>query len=123
MVASRKSSQSGPIRDYRRRERIAREYGEPRFPDYYFAKTQALSSYQAVYVGTAPAVPFDRSLLWSNQIMTDPELLQARTQKWRQNGQPVRTLDDARAFLHSAVFCPMYPFRPTILLPTFVGAG
>jgi len=33
--------------------------------------------------------------------MTDPELLQARMQKWRLDGQPVRTLDDARAFLES----------------------
>ena len=29
--------------------------------------------------------------------MTDPELLQARAQKWRLDGQPVRTLDEARA--------------------------
>ncbi len=54
--------------------------------------------------------------------MTDSELLQARTQKWRLNGQPVRTLDEARAFLESVGFCLMYPMRPALLLPTFVGA-
>jgi len=54
--------------------------------------------------------------------MTDPELLQARVQKWRLDGQPVRTLDDARGFLESVGFCLMYPMRPALLLPTFVGA-
>jgi hypothetical protein len=54
--------------------------------------------------------------------MTDPELLQARMQKWRLDGQPVRTLDDARAFLESVGFCLMYPMRPAVLLPTFIGA-
>jgi hypothetical protein len=54
--------------------------------------------------------------------MTDSELLQARTQKWRLEGQPVRTLEEARAFLESVGFCLMYPMRPALLLPTFVGA-
>jgi hypothetical protein len=54
--------------------------------------------------------------------MTDAELLQARTEKWRLDGQPVRTLDEARAFLESVGFCLMYPMRPALLLPTFVGA-
>ncbi len=54
--------------------------------------------------------------------MTDSELLQARAQKWRLDGQPVRTLDDARAFLDSVGFCLMYPLRPPALVPTFVGA-
>lgn len=54
--------------------------------------------------------------------MTDPELLQARMQKWRLDGQPVRTLDDARSFLESVGFCLMYPMRPAILVPTFIGA-
>src|SRR6267143_1539920 len=56
------------------------------------------------------------------EIMTDPELLQARMQKWRLDGQPVRTLDDARAFLESVGFCLMYPMRPAVLVPTFMGA-
>jgi 23S rRNA pseudouridine2605 synthase len=54
--------------------------------------------------------------------MTDAELLQARTQKWRLDGQSVRTLDEARGFLESVGFCLMYPMRPALLLPTFVGA-
>jgi 23S rRNA pseudouridine2605 synthase len=54
--------------------------------------------------------------------MTDLELLQARMQKWHLDGQPVRTLDDARVFLESAGFCLMYPTRPVILAPTFIGA-
>ena len=54
--------------------------------------------------------------------MTDPELLQARMQKWRLDGQPVRTLDDARTFFESVGFCLMYPMRPAILVPTFIGA-
>jgi hypothetical protein len=54
--------------------------------------------------------------------MTDPELRQARAHKWRLDGQSVRTLDDARAFLESVGFCLMYPMRPALLLPTFIGA-
>ena len=54
--------------------------------------------------------------------MTDPELLQARAEKWHLNGHPVRTLDDARSFLESVGFCLMYPTRPPMLVPTFVGA-
>ena len=54
--------------------------------------------------------------------MTDLELLQARVQKWHLDGQPVRTLDDARVFLESVGFCLMYPTRPVILAPTFIGA-
>jgi len=54
--------------------------------------------------------------------MTDLELLQARMQKWHLDGQPVRTLDGARVFLESVGFCLMYPTRPVILAPTFIGA-
>lgn len=54
--------------------------------------------------------------------MTDLELLQARTGKWHLDGHAVRTLDEARAFLESVGFCLMYPMRPAILVPTFVGA-
>src|SRR5271170_1677280 len=54
--------------------------------------------------------------------MTDTELLQARAQKWRLDGQPVRTLDDARSFLESVGFCLMYPMRPPVVVPTFIGA-
>jgi len=54
--------------------------------------------------------------------MNDAELIQARVQKWRLNGEPVRTLDEARVFLESVGFCLMYPVRPAILVPTFIGA-
>ena len=54
--------------------------------------------------------------------MTDPELHQARAQKWHLDGHPVRTLDEVRAFLESVGFCLMYPHRPPVLVPTFVGA-
>jgi hypothetical protein len=54
--------------------------------------------------------------------MTDSELLQTRAHKWRLDGQAVRTLDDAGSFLESVGFCLMYPLRPPVLVPTFVGA-
>ncbi len=54
--------------------------------------------------------------------MTDIELQQLRREKWRLNGTPVRTLDDARAFIESVGFSLMYPMRPEVRLPTFVGA-
>jgi hypothetical protein len=54
--------------------------------------------------------------------MTDPDLLELRRQKWRLDGRAVRTLEAARAFLESVGFCLMYPLRPSILLPTFIGA-
>ena len=58
----------------------------------------------------------------SNQPMTDSELQQARAQKWHLDGRPVRTLEDARAFVESVGFCLLYPLRPPVLAPTFVGA-
>lgn len=54
--------------------------------------------------------------------MNDTELQQARAQKWHLDGQPVRTLDEARSFLESVGFCLMYPLRPPVPVPTFVGA-
>src|SRR5690242_1750225 len=54
--------------------------------------------------------------------MTDLELQQARAEKWHLNGRPVRTLEDAREFIESVGFCSMYPLRPPVLVPTFVGA-
>jgi Winged helix DNA-binding domain len=54
--------------------------------------------------------------------MIDLELLEARAHKWHLDGRPVRTLDDARVFLESVGFCLMYPTRPVILAPTFIGA-
>ena len=54
--------------------------------------------------------------------MTDSELQHAREQKWHLDGRAVRTLDEARSFLESVGFCLMYPLRPAVLVPTFVGA-
>jgi hypothetical protein len=54
--------------------------------------------------------------------MTDSELQQARAHKWHLDGRGVRTLEDAREFIESVGFCLMYPLRPPILLPTFIGA-
>jgi hypothetical protein len=54
--------------------------------------------------------------------MTEQDLIQARQHKWRLDGHPMRTLDDAREFIDSVGFCLMYPLRPAILVPTFIGA-
>jgi hypothetical protein len=54
--------------------------------------------------------------------MTDSELHQARLHKWHLDGLPVRTLDEAREFIESVGFCLMYPLRPPVLVPTFIGA-
>src|SRR5690242_8233003 len=54
--------------------------------------------------------------------MTDQDLDHLRRDKWRLNGTPVRTLEDARAFLESVGFCLMYPISPPVLVPTFLGA-
>jgi hypothetical protein len=54
--------------------------------------------------------------------MTPDELNQFRREKWRLNGAPIRTLEDARNFVESAGFCLTYPSRPALLLPTFIGA-
>ncbi len=54
--------------------------------------------------------------------MTDSELQQARAQKWHLHGSPVRTLEEAQEFIESVGFCLMYPLRPPVLVPTFVGA-
>jgi hypothetical protein len=54
--------------------------------------------------------------------MTDRELQELRREKWRVNGQPIRTLEDARDFIEANGFCLMYPVRPAMLVPTFIGA-
>lgn len=54
--------------------------------------------------------------------MHEQQLQEMRREKWRVHGQPVRTIDDARVFIDSAGFCLLYPQRPTVLVPTFVGA-
>jgi hypothetical protein len=54
--------------------------------------------------------------------MTEQELHELRQKKWRLDGNPIRTLDDAREFIDSVGFCLMYPMRPPVLVPTFIGA-
>src|SRR5580658_4643382 len=54
--------------------------------------------------------------------MHDQQLQELRREKWRLNGRPVRTLEDAREFIDSVGFCTLYPQRPAVLAPTFVGA-
>ena len=54
--------------------------------------------------------------------MTDLELQQLRREKWRLDGKAIRTIEDARTFLEDAGFCLMYPQRPALLVPTFIGA-
>ncbi len=54
--------------------------------------------------------------------MFEQQLQELRREKWRLNGQPVRTLDDARdSSIRLASACSI-PQRPAVLLPTFVGA-
>lgn len=54
--------------------------------------------------------------------MTDAEFIQLRRDKWRLNGNAVRTLDDARSFIESVGFCLMLPLPTPLLVPTFIGA-
>jgi hypothetical protein len=54
--------------------------------------------------------------------MTDLDLQQLRREKWRLDGKPFRTIEEARAFLEDTGFCLMYPRRPMLLVPTFIGA-
>jgi hypothetical protein len=54
--------------------------------------------------------------------MTEQELDQLRREKWRLTGNPIRTLDDAAAWVEEVGFCQMYPSRPPVLAPTFIGA-
>jgi hypothetical protein len=54
--------------------------------------------------------------------MHEQQLQELRREKWRLNGRPVRTLEDAREFIDTVGFCLLYPQRPAVLAPTFVGA-
>jgi len=54
--------------------------------------------------------------------MTQQELQELRQEKWHIGGQPIRTLEDARSFLESVGFAPMFPPQKPLLMPTFIGA-
>ncbi len=54
--------------------------------------------------------------------MTEADLQQLRREKWRLDGKPIRTIEQARAFVEAVGFCLMYPVRPTMPVPTFIGA-
>jgi hypothetical protein len=54
--------------------------------------------------------------------MTESDLQQLRSEKWRLDGKPIRTIEEARAFVEAVGFCLMYPMRPTMPVPTFIGA-
>lgn len=54
--------------------------------------------------------------------MTDQELIEIRREKWRVNGNAVRTLEDARSFIEANGFALMFPLSPPVLVPTFIGA-
>jgi hypothetical protein len=54
--------------------------------------------------------------------MTEQELEQLRRDKWRINGQPIATFEDARAFVDSVGICVMYPLKAGELLPSFLAA-
>ncbi len=54
--------------------------------------------------------------------MHEHQLQDLRREKWRLDGRPVRTLEDAREFIDSVGFSLLYPQRLSVLVPTFVGA-
>jgi hypothetical protein len=54
--------------------------------------------------------------------MFDQQLQELRREKWHLDGQGIRTLDAARAFIDSVGFCTLFPQKPAVLAPTFVGA-
>jgi hypothetical protein len=54
--------------------------------------------------------------------MTEHDLQHLRREKWSLNGKPIRTIEEARAFVEGVGFCLMYPVRPAMPVPTFMGA-
>src|ERR1700735_992815 len=54
--------------------------------------------------------------------MTDQDLKTARREQSRLDGKPIRTIENARAFIEAVGFSLMYPMRPPVPLPTFIGA-
>lgn len=56
------------------------------------------------------------------RVVTDLELEQLRREKWRLDGHPIRTIEEARAFIESVGFSLLFPIKPAVLAPTFIGA-
>jgi len=54
--------------------------------------------------------------------MFEQQLQELRHEKWRLDGQGIRTIEDARLFIDSVGFCTLYPQKPAVLAPTFLGA-
>jgi len=54
--------------------------------------------------------------------MTESDLQQLRREKWCLDGRPIRTIEEACAFVEAVGFCLMYPVRPSMPVPTFIGA-
>ena len=54
--------------------------------------------------------------------MTELELQHLRREKWHVDGEPIRTLEEAREFLDSVGLSLLYPMHPMPVLPTFIGA-
>jgi 23S rRNA pseudouridine2605 synthase len=54
--------------------------------------------------------------------MTESDLIQLRRSKWHLDGNSIRTIEQARSFMESVGFCLMYPSRPPMPVPTFIGA-
>jgi hypothetical protein len=54
--------------------------------------------------------------------MTEQELYQGRRGKWRLDGRGMRTPEEAREFMESVGMGLLYPTRPLVLAPTFLGA-
>ncbi|HUQ50029.1 MAG TPA: hypothetical protein VM056_04880 [Terriglobales bacterium] len=56
--------------------------------------------------------------------MFENELQDLRRHKWRVDSpsRAIFTVDDAREFLHSVGYCLLYPLRPAVIAPVFIGA-
>ncbi len=54
--------------------------------------------------------------------MTEQELYAVRREKWRLDGRAARTVEEARAFVEDVGMCLLYPARPPVTAPVFLGA-
>jgi 23S rRNA pseudouridine2605 synthase len=54
--------------------------------------------------------------------MTESDLIQLRRAKWHLDGKPIKTIEQGREFIESVGLCLMYPTRPPMPVPTFIGA-